>query len=138
LNLKKLMKTTIKILVAAAVIGVASSSLSANAGVRFGLSIGLPLPVIGVSAPVYVAPAPLYVAPAPVVVAPPAVETMTYVTAPCPGPQYAWVAGYWSVNQYGRVWVPGVWQYRPHAVVVAHFGGGYGYGYDHGHDWRHR
>jgi hypothetical protein len=126
LNSNKIMKTMIKVLVGAAMIGAAS--MSANAGVRIGLSFGIPLPV-----PV-VAPAPVYVAPTPVVVAapacPPPAYTTAYVVQPaCPGPQYAWIGGYWSVNTYGRFWVPGAWHYQGHPVVAAHFGGGYGYGH---------
>jgi hypothetical protein len=33
-------------------------------------------------------------------------ERAAYV-APCPGPGYAWVAGYWN----GGVWVPGYWNF---------------------------
>ncbi len=117
------MKT--KILLAVAMIGAAS--LSAQAGVHFGLSIGLPVPVVTYSAPVYTQPE-MVVAPA---CPPPAVVTTAYVTTPpCPGPDYAWVAGYWSVGTYGRVWVPGCWQYRAEPVVVARFGDGYGHDRD--------
>jgi hypothetical protein len=45
-----------KILLLAALLGVAA--MSANAGVRFGVSIGLPLPIV-VSRPVVYAPAPV-------------------------------------------------------------------------------
>jgi hypothetical protein len=134
------MKTTVKILLGAAMIGAAS--MSANAGVRIGLSFGIPLPIPVVAAPVCAAPAPVVVA-APA--CPPSVYTTAYVVqSACPGPQYAWVGGYWSVNAYGRFWVPGAWHYQGHPVVVAHFGGGYGYGdhdrggYEHGHDDHHR
>jgi len=118
------MKT--KILLAVAMLGVAS--LSAHAGVRIGVSIGLPLPL-----PVVVA------APA---CPPPAVVTTAYVaTPPCPGPDYAWVAGYWSVGTYGRVWVPGAWRHHTATVLVGHGYGGYGYAYGHvdaryGRGWR--
>jgi hypothetical protein len=118
------MKT--KILLAVAVLGVAG--LSAQAGVRFGVSFALPLPlpVVAVAAPAC---------------PPPAVVTTAYVATPsCPGPDYAWVAGYWSVGTYGRVWVPGGWQHRVTPVVFAHFADGYthdrdgGYRRDHGDD----
>jgi hypothetical protein len=123
------MKTTMKILVGAAMIGAAS--LSANAGVRIGFSIGLPLVV---AAPVCVAPAPVEVAPA----CPPPVYSTAYVVQPaCPGPNYAWVAGYWSANNYGRVWVPGAWRYQPRTVVVAQVGFGYGHGHDRDGWYRH-
>jgi WXXGXW repeat (2 copies) len=91
------MKT--KLLLTAALAGF--TTLSAQAGVCFGFSIGVP-----VVAPVVVA-AP--VAPVPVVAAPSAV-----VAAPaCPGPGYIWAPGYWSVRGGGRVWVGGCWHYRP-------------------------
>ena len=77
------MKT--KMLLTAALIGAAA--LSSNAGVYFGLSVGLPLPVV---------------APPPVVVA-----------SACPGPGYVWAPGYWSVSSRTRCWVAGCWHYRP-------------------------
>jgi len=77
------MKT--KIILMAALLGVAA--MSANAGVRFGVSIGLPLPVI-VSRPVVYAPAPVVV-----------VQSV----APCPGVDYIWSPGYWSYRPAGRV-----------------------------------
>lgn len=111
------MKT--KMLILAALIGAAS--LSARAGVHFGFSIGLPLPVITVAAPApvvvaappvyYTAPGYAYSCPAPVVVTAP----------PCPAPGYAWAPGYWGVSCGARVWVPGCWHYR------GGYGGGYGY-----------
>lgn len=70
---------------------IAAATLSAQAGVRFGISVGVPCP-----APVVVVPA------APVVVAAPV----------CPGPGYVWTPGYWSVCGYSRVWVPGSWLYN--------------------------
>ena len=111
------MKTKILLVVAL----LSAASLSAHAGIRFGFSVGLPLPII-------------VAAPAPVVVAPPVV----YATAPavvvgtpaCPAPGYVWAPGYWSVNSYGRVWVGGGWRY--HAAPAGYFHGGYGYGYGHG------
>ncbi|MDR3460408.1 MAG: hypothetical protein P4N60_23510 [Verrucomicrobiae bacterium] len=108
------MKT--KLLLTAALVGAAS--LSAQAGVHFGFSFGLPLPPLPV---VYVAPA------APVYVAPPACPAVVVATPACPGPDYAWVPGYWSFNGYNRVWVGGCWQHRPAYVV-------YGHDYDRGHD----
>lgn len=103
----------IKMLLAAALIGTAA--WSAQAGVHFGFSFGLPLPVV--AAPV----APM----APVVVTPPAVCAPSVVLPPCPGPGYAWAPGYWSVGIYGgRAWVPGYWHSGPR---------GYGYGYWHGY-----
>jgi hypothetical protein len=103
------MKT--KILLVAALVGAAA--LSAHAGVRFGFSLGLPLPVV-VSTPVVCATP---VAPAPVAV----VQTVP----PCPGVDYVWVPGYWSYYPTGRVWVPGAWCYRPIHVVYGRCHAGY-------------
>ncbi|MGD1096536.1 MAG: hypothetical protein ABSB35_31655 [Bryobacteraceae bacterium] len=77
---------------------VAGSSLFAAPRIGFGIGIGVPI------APVVVAPA--YVAPA-------------YVP-PAPGPDYAWVAGYYV----GPVWHPGYWR-RPLVVGprVGFYGG---------------
>ena len=96
------MKT--KMLLLAALIGAAAKS--SNAGIRFGVSIGFPPPVV-CSAPV--APAPVTVVQAPL---------------PCPGVGYVWAPGYWSVYPAGRVWVPGAWHYRPAQVVHGHDRGG--------------
>ncbi len=86
------MKT--KMILLAALFGAAA--MSANAGVRFGVSIGLPLPVI-VSRPVVYAPAPVTVGP---------------TIPPCPGVDYVWAPGYWSYLPTGRVWVSGAWHHR--------------------------
>jgi hypothetical protein len=102
------MKT--KILLMAALVGAAA--MSANAGVRFGFSIGLPLPVVVQAPVVYATP----VTPAPGVV----VQT----APPCPGVGFVWSPGYWSVCPTGRAWVPGSWGCRP-----AHYYGGYHHGY---------
>lgn len=126
------MKT--KMLLMAALVGAAT--VSAQAGVRFGFSIGLPLPVPVIvtapAAPVYVAaPAPVYVAPT-VVFAP---APMVVVQAPvCPGVGYVWNAGYYTYAGYNhsRVWIPGNWQYRPSHVVYAR---NYDHGYDHNNGW---
>lgn len=112
------MKT--KLLLAAALVGAATLSTvsSAQAGVHFGFSFGLPLPplpVVTVAAP----SAPVYIS-VPVCTAPEVV-----VAAPaCPGPDYVWTPGYWNVYGHSRVWVSGRWNYRPAHVV-------YGRGYDH-------
>ena len=86
---------------------VGATAMSANAGVRFGFSLGLPLPVI--RTPVVVA-AP--VVPAPVTVVEPAPA--------CPGVDYVWAPGYWSYRTTGYAWVPGVWSHRPVHVVHGH------------------
>ncbi len=91
--LKNTMKT--KILLLTALLGAAA--MSANAGVRFGFHLGLPLPVI-VSTPVVCAPAPV---------------TMVQTVPACPGVNCVWVPGYWSYRPTGRVWVSGGWYHRP-------------------------
>ena len=56
---------------------------------------------------------------------------------PCPGPGYAWTAGYWD----GGVWMPGTWVFQgnPGVAVGVGFGGYYGgrgyvgRGFDRGH-----
>jgi hypothetical protein len=107
-NKKKLMKT-VKLMLAVTAIGVAT--LSAQAGVHFGFSIGLPLPVpVFVAAPV----APCVVPAAPVV-----------VVQPCPSPDYVYAPGYYSYAGYNRVYVPGGWQYRPTHVAYGHSHGWY-------------
>jgi hypothetical protein len=99
------MKTKIFLIVAL----LSAAAMSANAGVRFGFSFGLPLPVV-VTAPVVVA-API--APAPVAV----VQTVPA----CPGVDYVWAPGYWSYRTTGHVWVPGAWCYRPVHVVYGRY-----------------
>jgi hypothetical protein len=99
------MKT--KMLLLAALVGAAA--MSANAGVRFSLSIGLPLPVV-VSTPVVCA---MPAAPAPVMV----VQTVP----PCPGVDYVWAPGYWSYYPTSRVWVSGSWCHRPAHVGYGHY-----------------
>jgi hypothetical protein len=105
-NIKRLNIMKTKLLLTAALIGAVS--LSAHAGIRFGFSVGLPLPPVPV---VVVAP------PAPVVVA----------TPPCPGTGYAWVPGYWS----GRVWTAGFWRAPVHVYAHPYY---YGHPYG-GHRW---
>ncbi len=100
---------------------VSAAAVSANAGVRFGVSIGLPLPVVVAPRVVVVAP-PAVCAPAPVVVA---------AIPPCPGVGYVWTAGYWSYRGPDRVWVAGGWNYRPaHGDIHVDHGRYYG-----GHRW---
>ncbi|HEY3763100.1 MAG TPA: hypothetical protein VGN23_15245 [Verrucomicrobiae bacterium] len=120
------MKT--KLLVVATLLGTAV--MSANAGVYFGINIGLPRTVVIASpAPVYatpvvvVQPAPVYAAPVVVATAPAAVvETVPA----CPGVGYVWTPGYYTT---AHAWVGGSWDYRP-----AHFDHGRGYfGHDRGY-----
>jgi hypothetical protein len=87
------MKT--KIILMAALLGVAA--MSANAGVRFGIQVGFPLPVI-VSTPAVCAPAPV---------------TVVQTVPACPDVNYVWSPGYWSYRPTGRVWMSGGWHYRP-------------------------
>jgi hypothetical protein len=103
------MKT--KIILMAALIGAAA--MSANAGVRFGFSIGLPLPVV-VSTPVVCA--------APVIRAP---VTVVETVPACPGVNYVWAPGYWLYRTTGHVWVHGAWNYRPAHVVYGHYYAGH-------------
>ena len=109
------MKT--KVLLVAALLGVAS--LSARAGVHFGFSFPLPVPVIRVSAP------------APVVVAAPVAPVVATVPV-CPAPGYVWAPGYWSGYGAARVWVGGCWRPGPHFVGYArpYFGHPF-----YGHPW---
>ena len=100
------MKT--KMILLAALIGAAS--MSAQAGVRFGFSIRLPLPFV-FAPPVAVA--------APVVVAAPVAVVQTVPV--CPGPNYVWAPGYWPHRTTGYCWVPGVWRCRPAYVVHGGF-----------------
>jgi hypothetical protein len=113
------MKT--KIFILAALLGAAA--MSANAGVRFGISIGLPLPVV-VSSPMVCAPAPV---------------TVVQTVPPCPGVDYIWAPGYWSYPPTGRVWVAGAWHYRAADYDRGHDHDGYNHnGHDRGgHDRDH-
>jgi hypothetical protein len=103
------MKT--KILVLATLVGAAA--LSANAGVSFNFSFGLPAAVV-VSQPVVVAqPVP---PPLPVVV-----ETVPV----CPSVDYVWVGGCWSYRPTGYVWTHGSWCQRSYHGDHGHFYGGH-------------
>ena len=106
-NALKNMKTKILILVALA----SAATMSANAGVRFGISIGLSVPVV---------PAPV-VCTAPVACAP---VTVVETVPPCPAAGYVWVPGYWSAYPTGRVWVRGAWCHRPAQVDYRYHHGG--------------
>ena len=87
------MKT--KIILMAALVGAAA--LSANAGVSFNFSVGVPV----YATPVMVAPCP-----------PPAPPVIVETVPACPSPDYVWAAGYWSYRPTGYVWVHGCWNYR--------------------------
>jgi hypothetical protein len=84
----------------AVLVGVAA--MSANAGVRFGFPIGLPLPVV-VATPL---------APVPV--------TVVRTVPVCPGVAYVWAPGYWSHRTPGYAWVPGAGCQRPVPVAYGH------------------
>ena len=82
------MKT--KMILAAALLGTAA--LSANAGVRFGVSYSVPVVVVPTC-------------PAPAV----RVERVPV----CPGVDYVWAPGGWAWQSVRWVWTPGVWRYHP-------------------------
>jgi len=102
------MKT--KMLLLTALVGAAA--MSANAGIRFNFSIGLPLPVV-VSTPVVCA-TPFI--PAPV--------TVVQSVPPWLSVDYVWVPGCWSYGATGRVWVPGAWHHHPAHVGYGHYHAG--------------
>lgn len=97
-----------KLLLTAALIGAVS--LSAHAGVRVGVSFGLPVPQVVVPAPV---------------VAVPVVETVPA----CPGAGYVWVPGCWSGYGPARVWTAGFWRPPVHIVYTHPYGGHYDHYY---------
>ena len=100
------MKT--KMMLAAVLLGTAA--LSANAGVRFGVSFHVPVVVTAPVAPVVVVPT----CPAPAVL----VERVPN----CPGVDYVWAPGCWSWQSVRWVWTPGAWRYHPaHYERPAHF-----------------
>jgi WXXGXW repeat (2 copies) len=113
------MKTTLKIL---AVALIAGGAMFAQPRVSIGIGVG------GYGPGYY--PPPAYAQYAP----------------PCPGPDYAWVAGYW-VPQGGRnVWVNGFWRapyvsgYRvaPRYVAPRYYSSYRGYDRDRGFDNRYQ
>src|SRR5580698_6761441 len=101
----KNMKT--KMLLLAALVGAAA--MSANAGVRLGFAIGLPLPFVVTTPVVCATPAAL----APV--------TVVQTVPACPGVDYVWAPGYWSYRTAGCSWVPGAWHYRPARIAYGHY-----------------
>lgn len=101
----KTMKT--KMLLLAALVGAAA--MSADAGVRFNVSIGLPVPVV-------VSPAVVVATPVP----PPPTAVVATVPA-CPSVGYVWAPGYWSYRPTGYVWTRGNWCCRPVHVVQGHY-----------------
>jgi len=80
------MKKTIAILALAAV-----AITTANAGVHFGINLGIPLPV-----PTVAVPAPVVVAPPPVCDPPPMPTPFIETVPACPTPGYLWIGGNWD------------------------------------------
>lgn len=72
-------------LLLAALVGAAA--MSANAGVRFGVSIGLP---VVVATPV-----------------PPPLPVIVETVPPCPIVGYVWTPGYWTYRANHYVWISG-------------------------------
>ncbi len=105
-----------KILIVAALFGAAV--MSANAGVRFGISVGFPTVVVATQ-PVYATPVVVEQSPAPVAVYQVQPATVIETVPACPGVGYVWSPGYYTTS---HVWIGGAWRY--HAVQ---------YRYDH-HD----
>ncbi len=126
------MKKTIVILALAA-LGITS----ANAGVHFGISFGVPFP-----APIVVAPAPVVVAPAPVFVPTPMPAPLVETVPVCPTPGYVWIGGNWGWCNNHWAWSrghwgpPARWGYGYRGGYRGDFHGGYHDGYRGG--YRHR
>jgi len=109
------MKKTIAILVLAA-----AGITTVNAGIHFGLNLGIPLPPI---------PAPVVVAPAPVCNPPPIPAPIVETVPVCPTPGYIWVGGNWGWCDNHWAWTRGHWAppahwnhtlYRNHAPYREH------------------
>ena len=86
---------------------IGAVAMPANAGVRFGFSIGLPLPVV-VAAPVVLAPV-----------------TVVGTVPVYPGVGYVWAPGYWPYRTTGYSWGPGAWCHRPVYVGYGRFYAGH-------------
>ena len=108
-------------LLALAAVGITT----VNAGVLFGINIGIP------------APAPVVVAPAPVVVQPPMPAPLVEVTPVCPAPGYIWVGGSWGRCDHHWVWTRGHWGPPAHWDHGAHRAHGYGAGHHEGYHGDH-
>ena len=108
------MKKTIAILALAA-LGITA----ANAGVRFGINFGIPVP------------APVVVAPAPVCVQPPMPAPIVETLPVCPTPGYVWVGGNWGWCDNHWVWTRGHWGAPSHWDRDVHRDGDgrWGHGY---------
>jgi len=105
------MKT--KILVVAALVGIAA--VSANAGVQCNISIGFPAPVI-VSGPVVVVATP----------APPPPPVVVVRTPPsCPPRGCDWRPGYWAHRPVNYACAGGGWNRRPEWNEHGHYSDAY-------------
>lgn len=109
------MKKTIAILVLAA-----AGITTVNAGVHFGINVGIPFP-----APVIVAPAPVLAAPAPVCDPPPMPAPIVETVSACPTPGYVWVGGNWGWRDNHWTWTRGHWGPPAHWEHDAHWNHGY-------------
>jgi hypothetical protein len=76
----------------------------------------MPAPVVSVPAGVLVASATPAVNTTIVTVAPPAPESEVMLTQP--GPNYVWLAGYWTYRNDNYEWMAGHWQLPPSASAV--------------------
>ncbi|MCE5327437.1 MAG: hypothetical protein LLG01_13600 [Planctomycetaceae bacterium] len=81
---------------------------------------------------------PLHIGTAPKVyqVPPPPPTTPPETAPPAPGPDYAWVNGYWDWNGEQYVWVPGYWTQPPAGVSIWVAPRYDSYGYYHRGYWR--
>jgi len=109
------MKKTIAILVLAA-----AGITTVNAGVHFGINIGIPVP-----APVVVAPAPVVVASAPVCEPSPMPTPIVETVPVCPTPGYVWVGGNWGWHGSHWTWTRGHWGPPAHWEHARYFDRGY-------------
>jgi WXXGXW repeat (2 copies) len=110
------MKKTVAIL-GLAMVGL--TALNANAGVHFGINIGVPLP------------APLFVAHAPVIVQPPMPAPIVETVPVCPTPGYVWVDGSWGWCDNHWAWTRGHWGPSAHWSHGGHWDRGF---HAEGHD----
>jgi len=74
---------------------------------------------------------PTQVTAASVTAPPPPTTVVADPVVAAPGPDYVWVAGYWSWNGGGWVWIPGAWVLPPYSDAVwvgGYWRGGIWYG----------
>ena len=116
------MKKTIAILALAAV-----AITTVNAGVHFGINLGIPLPV-----PTVAVPAPVFVAPPPVCEPSPMPATIVEAVPACPTPGYVWVGGGWGWHENRWAWTRGHWNPPARWEHVGNWDHGYrGYRVEH-------